>query len=228
MGRLMTIICLVPNMLLAQAVPRSETDPRVKTLAARAAEAKANGLSEVTFSTPEQTPVFSTSLLDSSSRFSVVVGRLSAKQALVSDRRIMTWYRLDVDYVLTDHASPFDTFELNSIPASERPTRLLPVEASQLLLIQPGGRATIQGISIVERETGGKPLQLNQPFLFILETSIDHQLARLPFGLAGVFEIQPDGDSLRPMTSLSREIPDDVKSSYSDSLSLIRRKVPGR
>lgn len=129
----------------------------------------------------------------------MIIGRLSATETSVDDRDITTWYTLDIDQVLTEHPSLFDTFELSSIPANQRPARLLPIEATQMLLIRPGGKVTIQGVSIIERENGDKALQLNRPYLFILETSVDHQLARLPFGLAGVFEVQSDEDSLSPM-----------------------------
>lgn len=228
MRRLSVMLFLIPNILPGQISPRSESDSRIRTLALRAAEAKANQLSEVTFSPPEQMPVFSTSFVDSASRFSVVIGRLSATETLADDRHITTWYTLDIDQVLTEHASAFDTFELINIPTNQRPTRLLPIEVSQMLLIQPGGKVTVQGVSIIEREHGDKALQLNRPYLFILETSVDHQLARLPFGLAGVFEIQSDGDSLSPMSSVSRAVSDDVKSTYSHSLSLIRHTLSSR
>jgi hypothetical protein len=225
MSQLTVAFCLIPTILLGQVSPRSEADSRVRTLALRAAEAKANQMPEVTFVPPEQIPTFSASFLDSASKFSVIIGHLSATQALVDDRHITTWYALNIDDVLTEHLSSFAAFDLNSIPPSQRPTRLLPIEAKQVLLVQPGGKTTIQGVSIIEREAGDTALHLNRPHLFILEISADHKLARLPFGLAGVFEIQSDGDSLSPTTSASRSISDDVKLTYSCSLSVIRQKL---
>ncbi len=61
-----------------QVRPKSASDPRIKTLRARAAEAKAGQLQEVTFAPGASIPTFVPSLEFAAIHFSVLTGRLSA------------------------------------------------------------------------------------------------------------------------------------------------------
>ena len=202
-----------------QPVPRSETDPRVRTLKGRAADAKAIGRPQIAFFTPEEIPVFIGGMQDALAKYSAVVASPVALQTLVESTHLFTWYLLDIDRSLVEHAPVIATgLQLDQIPESVRPTKLLPIKSNGIDLAVPGGTAVIDGVSVTELENGSTRLELNKKYLLLLELSSD-RLARLPFGMAGVFAIGADGETLSQMTTLKTPITNDVTTSDFRTLS---------
>ena len=206
--------------------PRSESDPRIKTLTQIAAAAKSKGLSAV-FIPSASEPAFAVGLLDAASRYSLVVATPVATEVDLGPDYLVTWCAVRVDRVVIDHATATTgSLSVRSIPPDSKANKILPTQ-NQILIVISGGIAIIDGITISEHVPGDKAIELGKRYLFILDLSPD-RLARLPFEGASLFAIGADGDSLSPMTFISDPVVDDVKSTAFHSVSRIQQVIARR
>lgn len=153
-------------------------------------------------------------------RFRVILAEPVDTHTYVSGRwTLLTWYRFRV---LEDLSSPAVRPCSGCDSGDGIPSDLLPVGPSEILVPQPGGVLTINGLTLVQKSavpldaaigswvadnpdelseaSGGavarahkRIIRSSRPFLLFVSPSESRMVGRLSLGPRGVFEVNPDG-----------------------------------
>ncbi len=130
---------------------------------------------------------------------------------------IMTWYKLKLLAVLVKQKVLGDE-------VIDPPSALLPLQSDELLLLTPGGVASIDGVTVHEHYVVSAQLGLNKPYLMFLDLKEKGHVATLVAGHEGVYAVDSD-DTLRALAPSDRGLAKDLNDRFANSLAFVRSYV---
>jgi hypothetical protein len=177
-----------------------------ESIASRAAQAKAEGKTVVSFPSPVVSyPIAATGLTRAVAQFTVVVGTPRAIQTVIEDNTfVATWYSVTIDEVIAGYPCQIcDLLTTKDLPQSMQPTRMLPIASHTMLFIRRGGTVTVDGVAVTETENGISALTIGEKYVFVVDKA-SSGMARLVLNDAGILSVNSNGETLTPIVGASR------------------------
>ena len=190
----------------AQSALQPEAQPR-ESITSRAAQAKAEGKTAVSFPSPSVSyPIVAKGLTRAVAQFTVEwVGTPRAIQTVIEDNIfVATWYSVTIDEVIAGYPCQIcDLLTTKGLPQSVQPTRMLPIPPHTMLFIRRGGTVTVDGVAVTETENGVSALTIDETYVFVVDKA-SSGMARLVLNDAGICSVGSDGETSTPIGEASR------------------------
>jgi hypothetical protein len=200
-----------------------------RSLKARAANARAAGNDHADLGTFEGVPPDLTSINEALASFDIALVTPLTKETVVENgRNLITWYKVRIDRKLSisPRTGPSLAPSLNEFLSVPLP-KDLPSGPDELLLLQHGGTAVVDGVTFTEHAADFPPLLISKQYLCMLSESSDGNVGIIPLGGAGVFKVTA-GDSLQALGKRPHPLLDEIKNSYGNSLGQLSRHLRNR
>ncbi len=175
----------------AQDQPSSPPDKIPARFKDMALHARLSGKTAVTLRGPRGSDIQVTSVDQALTHFSVIVIEPLAKQAVVDEGMIFTWYKCRlIDIVSRVDAPLRPTQGIAAFTNTMRPDTLLPLSSiGDILVLVGGGTIVVDGVTISDSDPDPLPLQLGNQYLLLSTLASDSTVATAPLLTAGCFQL---------------------------------------
>lgn len=127
------------------------------------------------------------------STYTVVDAVASSKQSYALDEfNIGTWYKFTLNYTIKQNPIVACTQCSSNIP--DPPQELLPLNSNEILVLHPGGSATVEGIPFTVTVPEFPDFNLSQRYLLFLDFDANRKVGTVSVGPPGVYLIDSSGN----------------------------------